>query len=290
MKRRSKLLGRIGVLAVHCVLMAGALVMVMPMLWMLATAFKPAPEIALWPPVFLPVAPTFDNFTGAFETAPFGRFFLNSLFIAGVGTLSVIVTSLVAGTVFAKYRFPGRGLLFGMVIATAIVPFEAYMIPLYLQLVQIEWINTYQGIILPYLFMAFGIFLMRQHVGSAIPGRGSKTVVPIAAPNMTWMRTRTATTIMPSRRKNPNDRAQGASGLRAETTNAATAMMRRRSSGFVVRLAAVARPSAHAHHAPGCSHRGSAPAPTSQRALVIVARARAKRGSRLLLRQGLPAR
>jgi multiple sugar transport system permease protein len=170
MKRRSKLLGRIGVLAVHCVLMAGALVMVMPMLWMLATAFKPAPEIALWPPVFLPQAPTFDNFTGAFETAPFGRFFLNSLFIAGVGTLSVIVTSLVAGTVFAKYRFPGRGLLFGMVIATAIVPFEAYMIPLYLQLVQIEWINTYQGIILPYLFMAFGIFLMRQHVGSAIPG------------------------------------------------------------------------------------------------------------------------
>ena len=120
MKRRSKLLGRIGVLAVHCVLMAGALVMVMPMLWMLATAFKPAPEIALWPPVFLPQAPTFDNFTGAFETAPFGRFFLNSLFIAGVGTLSVIVTSLVAGTVFAKYRFPGRGLLFGMVIATAI--------------------------------------------------------------------------------------------------------------------------------------------------------------------------
>ncbi len=170
MKRRSKLLGRIGVLAVHCVLMAGALVMVMPMLWMLATAFKPAPEIALWPPVFLPQAPTFENFTGAFETAPFGRFFLNSLLIAGVGTLSVIVTSLVAGTVFAKYRFPGRGLLFGMVIATAIVPFEAYMIPLYLQLVQIEWINTYQGIILPYLFMAFGIFLMRQHVGSAIPG------------------------------------------------------------------------------------------------------------------------
>ena len=170
MKRRNKLLGRIGVLAVHCVLMAGALVMVMPMLWMLATAFKPAPEIALWPPVFLPQAPTFENFTGAFETAPFGRFFLNSLLIAGVGTASVIVTSLVAGTVFAKYRFPGRGVLFALVLATAIVPFEAYMIPLYLQLVQIEWINTYQGIILPYLFMAFGIFLMRQHVGSAIPG------------------------------------------------------------------------------------------------------------------------
>ena len=169
MARRRTLAARIGTVAVHAVLMAGALVMVMPMLWMLATALKPASEIALWPPVFLPRAPSFENFTGAFETAPFGRFFLNSLLIAGVGTVSVIVTSLVAGSVFAKYRFPGRGLLFGLVIATAIVPFEAYMIPLYLQLVQIEWVNTYQGIILPYLFMAFGIFLMRQHVGSAIP-------------------------------------------------------------------------------------------------------------------------
>ncbi len=59
-----------------------------------------------------------------------------------VCTLSVITTSLVAGTVFGKYRFPLRGFLFGLVLATAIVPFEAYMIPLYLQLVQIEWINT----------------------------------------------------------------------------------------------------------------------------------------------------
>ncbi len=168
MKRR-RTWARLGVLAAHAVLMAGALVMVMPMLWMVATAFKPAPEIALWPPVFLPQAPSFENFTGAFETAPFARFFLNSLLIAGVGTVSVMATSMVAGAVFAKYRFPGNTILFGLVLATAIVPFEAYMIPLYLQLVQIEWINTYQGIILPYLFMAFGIFLMRQHVGSAVP-------------------------------------------------------------------------------------------------------------------------
>ena len=79
------------------------------------------------------------------------------------------LTSLVAGSVFAKYRFPLRGFLFGLVLATAIVPFESYMIPLYLQLVQVGWINTVQGIVLPYLFMAFGIFLMRQHIASAIP-------------------------------------------------------------------------------------------------------------------------
>jgi multiple sugar transport system permease protein len=160
---------RTGLVAVHALLMFGAVVMVMPMLWMLATSFKPPAEVALWPPVFLPQSPTFENYTGAFQAAPFGRFFLNSVLIAAVSTASVALTSLVAGTVFAKYRFPGRNFLFGLVLATAIVPFEAYMIPLYLQLVGIEWINTYQGIILPYLFMAFGIFLMRQHVSSAIP-------------------------------------------------------------------------------------------------------------------------
>jgi multiple sugar transport system permease protein len=166
---RRSLGARLGLMLAHAVLMLGAAVMVMPMLWMLATSFKPPSEVALWPPVFLPIHPTFENYTGAFQAAPFGRFFLNSVLIAAVSTASIALTSLVAGTVFAKYRFPGRSVLFGLVLATAIVPFEAYMIPLYLQLVGLEWINTYQGIILPYLFMAFGIFLMRQHVSSAIP-------------------------------------------------------------------------------------------------------------------------
>jgi multiple sugar transport system permease protein len=169
MAHRRSPLRTIGLIACHTILMLGALVMVMPMLWMLVTAFKSAAEIAIWPPVFLPRDWSVANFSGAFETAPFGRFFLNSAFIALVSTGSVMLTSLIAGAVFAKYNFPGRKILFGLVLATAIVPFEAYMIPLYIQLVQLDWINTYQGIILPYLFMAFGIFLMRQHVSSSIP-------------------------------------------------------------------------------------------------------------------------
>jgi multiple sugar transport system permease protein len=166
---RRTIWARLPVLLIHCVLMAGAVVMVLPMLWMLATSFKPAPEIAVWPPQWLPRAPTWDNYTGIFKTAPFGRFFLNSVGISLVATVAVVLTSLIAGAVFAKYVFPGRRLLFQLIIATAIVPFESYMIPLYLQLNSIGWINTYEGIVLPYLFMAFGIFLMRQHVQSAIP-------------------------------------------------------------------------------------------------------------------------
>jgi multiple sugar transport system permease protein len=153
----------------HAILLLGAVFMVLPMLWMLATSFKPAPEIAVWPPKLLPQAPTLANYAGVFETAPFARFFANSMGLSLVSTASVVVTSLLAGSVFAKYRFPLRGLLFGLIIATAIVPFESYMIPLYLQLNAIGWINTYQGMVLPTLFMSFGIFLMRQHVAQAIP-------------------------------------------------------------------------------------------------------------------------
>ena len=153
----------------HVVLALGAIFMILPMLWMLSTSFKPPTEVSLWPPHLVPQAPTLANYTGIFEVAPFGRFFLNSAGISLAATLSVIVTSLVAGAVFAKYRFPGRTLLFMLILTTAIVPFESYMIPLYIQLIPIKWINTYQGILLPYLIMSFGVFLLRQHISSAIP-------------------------------------------------------------------------------------------------------------------------
>jgi multiple sugar transport system permease protein len=163
------LVSRLLRLLVHFALMSGAVFMVLPILWMVVSAFKPPAEIIVWPPVILPKEPTLENFRGLFEVAPFGRFFANSLGLSLGSTMSVMLTSLVAGAVFAKYRFPGRTFLFGLILATAIVPFESYMIPLYLQLVSIKWINTYQGIILPTLFMSFGIFLLRQHVASAVP-------------------------------------------------------------------------------------------------------------------------
>jgi len=153
----------------HGVLAVGAIFMVLPMLWMLSTSFKPPPEIPLWPPHLLPRDATMANYTGVFVAAPFGRYFANSILMSLAATASVMLTSLVAGAVFGKYRFPGRSLLFMLIISTAIVPFEAYMIPLYIQLIPLGWINTYQGIVLPFLIMSFGIFLVRQHVMSAIP-------------------------------------------------------------------------------------------------------------------------
>ncbi len=168
-QRRRRLRSRITSVLIHGVLSLGALFMLLPMVWMVATSFKLPGEIAVWPPHLLPQQPTWANYSGLFEAAPFLRFFSNSVFIALASTASCVVTSMIAGAVFAKYRFPGRGVLFMLVLATAIVPFEAYMIPLYIELVRIHWINTYQAIILPTLVMSFGIFLVRQHVASAIP-------------------------------------------------------------------------------------------------------------------------
>jgi len=154
---------------IHLLLALGGVVMVFPVLWMVSTSFKPPTEVLLWPPPLLPLQPTLANYATVFDTIPIGRYFLNSVVISLVSTLCVVATSLVAGYVFAKFSFPGRDVFFFVILLTAIVPFESYMAPLYLQMVQIKWINTYMGVIAPYALMAFGVFLMRQHMRSAIP-------------------------------------------------------------------------------------------------------------------------
>jgi multiple sugar transport system permease protein len=153
----------------HTVLALGALFMVLPILWMISTSFKPPTEVSLWPPELIPREPTLENYIGLFDDAPFGLYFLNSLGYSLVATVSVMLTSLLAGAVFGKYKFPGHVFLFMVILATAIVPQAVYIIPLYIQLIDLDWINTYQGIVLPTLFLSFGVFLLRQHVSSAIP-------------------------------------------------------------------------------------------------------------------------
>ena len=165
---------RLGTLAVHAVLMLGAALMVLPMLWMLATSLKSSAEIADLAAASAaadrPPWPT----SAASSRRPVRPLLRQQRRHLARRNPQRRRDPRLAGAVFAKYRFPGRGVLFGLIIATAIVPFESYMIPLYLQLNAIKWINTYQGIVLPYLFMSFGIFLMRQHVASAIPDRLSR--------------------------------------------------------------------------------------------------------------------
>ena len=140
----------------------GAAVMAYPFLWMIATAFKPlgeavAPGLGLWPHDWQP-----GNFTQVFDTAPFGRYFFNSFVVALSVTLGVCITALMAGYAFARLRFPGRGPLFALVIATMMVPFEATLVPNYVLITKLGWYNTYAALIVPWSANAFSIFLMRQ--------------------------------------------------------------------------------------------------------------------------------
>ncbi|GAK59166.1 binding-protein-dependent transport systems inner membrane component [Candidatus Vecturithrix granuli] len=150
-------------------LLMGVAIMILPFLYMVGTSFKPPSEVISWPPTLVPEKPTLENYATLRTAAPFGRFFLNSLIVSIVSTLGIITTSTLAGYIFSKFRFPGRTILFILLLSTAMVPFETYLIPLYLIAKNLKLLNTYAGLVGPYLIMSFGIFLMRQNIGTAIP-------------------------------------------------------------------------------------------------------------------------
>jgi multiple sugar transport system permease protein len=156
-------------IAKNTILLLGAAVMILPFVWMLSTSLKPPAEVLSWPPRFVPKHFTIENYRTVFQTAPFVRFFLVSVAMASVSTLSILLTSSLAGYVFAKFDFPGKTFLFILVLGTAMVPFETYMIPLYLSMVHMKAVNTFPGLVAPYLIMSYGIFFMRQNVLATIP-------------------------------------------------------------------------------------------------------------------------
>ena len=156
-------------LAIQVVLVALGLVMVFPLFWLISTSLRPAPELLETPPQLLPQHWTLDNYANAFAAAPFGTWLLNSLIFATISTLFILLTSLVAGYILAKFKFPGNNFLFILILATAIVPFEIYMLPVFLEVQALSLINTMPGLILPYVILSYGIFFMRQNVIASVP-------------------------------------------------------------------------------------------------------------------------
>ena len=146
----------------HGGMVAAACVFLFPFFWMLSIALRPDREVFATPPRLLPGQVQWSNFVEAWDYLPFGRFFLNSSFVAGSITAIVLVVSCLAGYAFARLRFPFRNSLFLVYLATLMVPQAVTVIPLFLMMSQIGWIDTYQGLIVPMAFSSFGTFLMRQ--------------------------------------------------------------------------------------------------------------------------------
>jgi ABC-type glycerol-3-phosphate transport system permease component len=141
-----------------------ALFLMVPLFYMLSTSFKLPSEVFELPMRWLPREFHFENYISPLQDKPFGKWFINSTYVAAMTTIIVVITSALAGYSFAKFVYPGRDLLFGFIIATLMIPVEAFFVPLFILVKDLGWLNTYTGLIIPAGGSAFGIFLMRQHM------------------------------------------------------------------------------------------------------------------------------
>jgi multiple sugar transport system permease protein len=146
----------------HGILILGGITMIGPFLWMLSTSLKTDQQAYLFPPEWIPRPVMWSNYTVIWEALPFDRFFLNSLIVALCVTLGQLITCSLGAFAFARLRFPGREKLFLLYLATLMVPFQVTMIPIFILIKQLRWLDTYQGLIVPAIFSPYGTFLLRQ--------------------------------------------------------------------------------------------------------------------------------
>lgn len=144
-------------------LLAGVLIL-LPFAYMLSTSLKMPNEVFSVPFSWVPRHAVWSNFVAGWRQENFTRYFFNSLAIACAVTVLNLITCSAAGYSFAKFHYPGRDILFGFVLATLMIPYASIIVPLFLVVKSLGWIDTYQGLIVPAGTSAFGVFLMRQHM------------------------------------------------------------------------------------------------------------------------------
>ena len=153
---------RLSKIGFYVVLILFALFFLLPLVWMVVTSLKPFEE---WlNPNWIPVNPTLENFASIFndKTLPVVNWFFNSLLIASLFTAAILVIDSLAGYAYARLEFPGKNLLFGLMLATLVMPGIMFLIPNYLTIARLDWIGKIQGVIAPGLSGVFGVFFMRQ--------------------------------------------------------------------------------------------------------------------------------
>jgi multiple sugar transport system permease protein len=189
-RRRWRLLGRYTVLAACAALMIG------PFVWMVLASLKTDDDIRSIPPSLIPDPVTGDNYQRVLEAFPFWRFTMNSLGVAIASTALQLVTASTAAYAFARIEFRGRNLMFGLYLATMMIPLQVVVVPLFIEMRNLGLVDTYAGLLLPTIVSSFGTFLMRQAFlalpkeldeAAFIDGAGhfrvfSRILLPLAAP------------------------------------------------------------------------------------------------------------
>jgi multiple sugar transport system permease protein len=151
----------------HLVLIAACAIIIVPLAWMMLTTLKAHDDVLTKPPWWIPSHPALlTNIRQVFQRIDFGRYFLNSLFVSTSITVLDLFFSTITGYALAKYNFPAKSIVFGIVIGTMMVPFIVILVPQYILVRDLGWLDSYTGLIVPFAISSFGIFLMRQALAS----------------------------------------------------------------------------------------------------------------------------
>lgn len=144
-------------------LIFGAFLMVFPFVWMLATSLKTLPEATAIPPIMFPKEAQFSNYAEAMQVAPFGLYLRNSLIVSGVGTLLTLVLTVLSAHAFTIFEFYGKKIMFFLCLATMMIPSELLIIQNFITISRLQWVNTFQGMIVPTIASGFYIYMMREY-------------------------------------------------------------------------------------------------------------------------------
>ncbi|MEY2193523.1 carbohydrate ABC transporter permease [Neobacillus sp. BF23-41] len=147
---------------IHFVLIVGSVAMVVPFLWMILTSLKTYAESIHVPPVIIPEDFKWENYKEVFGLLPFFKFMFNTFVVTVLRTAGQLLLCSLAAYAFARIEFPGRNILFMLALSVLMVPGQVFLLPQYMIMVKLGWLNTLQAVIVPGLFSAFGTFLLRQ--------------------------------------------------------------------------------------------------------------------------------
>ncbi|MGP3961184.1 carbohydrate ABC transporter permease [Nonomuraea sp. 3N208] len=153
---------RFGTVVAYATAVIAAVVFAAPLVYAVFSAFKPSREVLQTPPSLFGSQFRWENFTEVFTYAPFATYVTNSFLVSIAGVAVVLVVSATAGYAFGRLRWPGRDILFVLFLGTLMVPQEVLVIPMFVLMQWFGWVDTYQSLVLPWAFTAFGTFLMRQ--------------------------------------------------------------------------------------------------------------------------------
>ncbi|MEO8609932.1 MAG: carbohydrate ABC transporter permease [Chloroflexota bacterium] len=148
----------------HTVLIIGAVIICLPLIWMVTSSLKAPNRLFTVPIDWIPWEFRWQNYVEAWNTAPFARYFFNSVYVSGAATLANLFFCSLAGYGFAKYNFFGKNILFLLILATMMIPFHVVIVPLFILMRDLKWLNSYSALIIPGAMSAFGIFLLRQFI------------------------------------------------------------------------------------------------------------------------------